>query len=368
MRNRINRTRATGTVVLLALAACEGSSSSAPAASSSSQAETAAATAAAPSADVARALAGLAPEYRGTVGPDGAVVARLFYSAGRVTGMYFYTSVGATRKLAGPVTSTHFILDETVDGAKTATLTLDLSEGVVSGTWADAHGDKRSPVRLEPLPAAASATTALIFKRVAHAEKPAHEPKGKDDACKLSLSYAEVYGLPATVEAKIDADLAPPAALTLPEKCDRAVETTADYRVAYNADGILSVRMTSTVTDGAAPQPTHGGRAVTVLLATGLPVRLFGDVVKPKAERAFESALGAQVGALARLHNLDSNGRNALDQALAFSPPFVLEPSGVRLFADSLPPAYAAVGTEGALVRYATLPRPVGPVAVLWGK
>jgi hypothetical protein len=100
-------------------------------------------------------------------------------------------------------------------------------------------------------------------------------------------------------------------------------------------------------------------------------VKLFGDVVKPKAERIFESALNQQIIAAARKYGLDENGRKALDQALQFSPPFVLEDKGVRVFPDGLPPddkKLSAVRAEGLVVGYATLPRPAGPVRALWGK
>jgi len=359
-------------VVTLALlvASCEGAGGAPPAtdsAASHPDSGHAAAATTAPGPDVARALAPLAPEYRGTIGGEGAVVARLHYGAGQLTGSYFYTGTGTALKLAGPPSGAHFELAETTDDAKTGVVALDLSpDGALNGTWADARGEKRLPVHLEPIPQVAHPTTALIFKRVVRASKPVREPKS--GACKLTLTYPEAYGLPAGVDAKLDADLAPPPELTLPEKCDHAVEISADYRVAYNADGMLSVRLTSLVTDPEAATPTRGGRTVNVLLESGLPVKLFGDVVKPKAERTFESALGAQVGALARQHNLDAKGRSALDQAFAFSPPFVLEPAGVRLFGDSLPATFSAIGAEGVVVRYATLPRPSGAARVLWGK
>jgi hypothetical protein len=315
------------------------------------------------------ALALLASEYRGTIGAGVAVVARINVAsnANRVTGTYFHESAGTPIALAGSLAGARVTLDETVDGAKTGSLTLEVApDGTLTGTSTDARGEKPAPVRLEAIAPEAHPKKALVFKRAKHLTRPAKEHKAEGDACKMNVEYAEVYGLPASVEAKINADLAPAPDVSLPDRCEHPLELVGDYRVAYNGDGLLSVRMTTTLTDP--PLSTVHGRVLTVALATGLPLKLFGDVVKPKAERTFEAALNQQIEATSRKNNLDAEGRKLLDGALAFSPPFVLEDKGIRLFPDSLPPKYSSLGVEGVVVRYATLPRPFGPAAVLWGK
>jgi hypothetical protein len=271
--------------------------------------------------------------------------------------------------LSGTAKGARLALDDTTDSSKSGSLFLDVAaDGTVNGTWNDGHGEKPARVHLQAITPVSPFITALVFKRVIHAARPARDAKSKDETCTATVTYPEVYGLPASAEAKINADLAPSPELALAEKCEHSLEIAAEYRIAHNADGILSVRLTSSTTDGVAGTKTRGGRAVSVLLTSAAPVKLFGDVVKPKAERTFETALGEQVAALARKNNLDVNGRKALDQALAFSPPFVVEDRGVHLFADALPAPYSAAGAEGVVVRYATLPRPLGPVAVMWGK
>jgi hypothetical protein len=291
----------------------------------------------------------LAAEYRGTITPGGPVVARFFHHERGVTGSFFFESDGIGRPVTGRASGTHVVLRE-----RTNELTLDVKEGILSGTYTLPQGP--AAVHLEPLVPAAKPTTALVFKRQAGDETPA-----KDPSCKSTVTFPEVYGLAASVEAKINVDLAPPSDLLLPGKCAQA-----EYRVAYNADGILSIRTTSALTEGA--ETKRRGRTLDVVLATGAPVKLFGDVVKPKAERTFESAENHEIEAFERRKNIDAEGKKALDQALAFSPPFILEEKGVRLFADSVPPRYAAAVEEGVLVRYATLPRPTSPVAFFWGK
>jgi hypothetical protein len=311
----------------------------------------------------------LAAEYRGTLGREGAVVVRLAVAAGRVTGSYFLESDGVTHPLSGAAKGRHVTLESTSAGVRAGTLSLDKEgDGALVGTWSDASNERGGAVRWEALTAAPRAGGALLFKRNVRATRPARDSKGRDGACKTSLSYAEVYALPPAIESRLNAELAPPAELLPPEICEHPRDVVLDYRVVHNADGLLSVRITSSVTDGDTSTVTRGGRALTVGVLSGAPVRLFGDVVKPKSERVFESAVSAQIGALVRKYNLDSAGRKALDAALAFSPPFVLEESGVHLFADALPSAFAAAGAEGILVRYATLPRPAGAAAVMWGR
>jgi len=351
-------------LLVLVGSGCDGpeTSTPAPAASSSAKASASATTPEPQGPSVA-----IPPELRGTVGS--AAVARLAVAGNRVTGGYFLESDGLPHSLLGTVSGSHLALDETVNGTKAGALALDVAaDGAVSGTWTDAKGENPELVHFKPLAADPRPTTALIFKRAVSISKMVRDAKSKDDACKAKLTYAEVYGLPTSIAAKINADLAPPAELTLPEKCDHVVETSAEYHVAHNADGILSVRITTAITDAQASTTTRGGRAVTVNLASGVPLKLFGDVVKPKAERTFETALGEGIAALVRKSHLSGNDRKALDQALAFSPPFVLEESGVHLFADALPPASSAAGAEGVVVRYANLPRPIGAAAVMWGK
>jgi hypothetical protein len=368
-------TRLSGAALLTAAAvtACEGSTPSSspgrPDAASGSPAASATTAPPATSAEPALAFAVLAPEYRGTVGQGGAAVMRLYHDQSRVLGSYFLESAGTAVALAGTASGMHLALDESVDKVKTGSLAIDVApDGKLTGTWTDAQGAKPSPLHLDPIVQAPHPTTALLFKRTLNATTPVRDAKSKDEVCKAHLTYAEVFGLAPTVEAKLNLDLAPTPDLVLPDKCVHPTEVTGEYRVAHNADGILSVRSTTTVTDPQAATPTHSGRVVNVLIPAGTPVKLFGDVVKPKAERTFEGALNQGVVALTRKHNLDANGRKALDQALAFSPPFVLEERGVRLFADTLPAPYTTAGAEGVLVPYANLPKPHGATAVLWEK
>ncbi len=348
-------------LLLLATAACNEPSAGLASSASAPEGGAAAPLAAT---EESPALRALAAEYRGTIGAA-AIVARLSRDHGRVTGSYFVESTGSAVILAGQASGAHLVLEETADRAKHGALALDLApDEKLTGSWTDANGGASTPVALVPIPLVQQPSSALVLKRMASTSKPVID--AKDGACKAALSYPEVFGLPATVEAKLNADLAPPPEFNLPERCDHPSSVEADYRVAHNADGVLSVRLTTSFHDG--ETTTRKGRVVNAFLATGLPVKLFGAIVKPKAERTFESAVNQQIVSATQRHRLDAAGRKALDEALAFSPPFVVEDTGVRLFPDAIPAAYAAVAAEGVLVSYATIPRPAGPLRTLWGK
>jgi hypothetical protein len=352
----------------LSLASCESSSSSGGAspASSAGHADAASATPAVTE-ETKAILARLAPSYRGTMGAR-PVVMRVYHDATRATATYFDEASGETRMLSGAVAGTRLAMDETNGAAKSGTLSLDVSgTGALSGSRTDASG-ATADVKLEPVVEALHPDHALLFKRTKKDSKPATGGAPAGQACNVNVEYAEIYGLPKAAEAKVNADLAPTSALAMPDKCDHAVDIGSTYRVAHNGDGLLSVRTTDTVVDAHADKPPSRGRAVTVMLATGERVKLFGDIVKPKSERAFEATLLHQAQAVAAKNHVDDAGKKLLEEALGFSPPFVVEDKGVRIFPDSLPPAYAAVSAEGVFVPFTMIPRPEGAFAVLWGK
>ncbi len=306
------------------------------------------------------ALAKLARSYRGTIGKAAGVVLRLTPNGDKLTGAYAFPSEATSRELSGAASGGHVTLDEMSGEAKAGTLTLDIAgDGSLTGESSDGGA-----VHLEAIPDVERPTAVPFLKRVRTATKPVlNGPKG--DVCRLVVKYPEVYGLPATLEAKLNAELRPTSELALPDKCDHATEISSDYRVAYNAKGILSVRITNSVKESEAKAPPRG-RSVSVMLASRERVNLFGDVVKPKAERTFESAMNHQMDAIASRNHLDAAARGLVDQALGFSPPFVIEERGVRLFPESLPPALATITAEGVFVPFSMLPRPAGPVGALW--
>jgi hypothetical protein len=306
------------------------------------------------------ALAKLARSYRGTIGKTAGVVLRLTPNGNQVAGAYSLPSEATSRELSGSASGGHLTLDERNGEAKAGTLTLDIAaDGSLTGESSDG-----GPVQLEAIPDVPHPTTVLFLKRARTATKPVLNGQ-KDEVCRLSVKYPEAYGLPTTLEAKLNAELRPTPELSLPDKCDHAIEISSDYRVAYNANGILSVRITNATKDSQGKAPPRG-RSVSVMLGSRERVNLFGDVVKPKAERTFESAMNHQMDAIASKNHLDAAARGLVDQALGFSPPFVIEEKGVRLFPESLPPALASITAEGVFVPFSMLPRPAGPVGVLW--
>jgi len=359
---------------------CRDSSSSAPtpvAAPSASVSAAPSANAAAsapptPSA-AASALAGtattLANEYRGTIGADLSVFARLRRDGDRVRGADFYEEAGADLTLNGTVTGTHVALDELADKTKTGSVEADLAaDGTLSGTWKSVRGDKTLPLHLTPLVPEPSPTSAIVFKKTVRATKPVVGKKSKDDVCKTSLEYAVVFGLPPGASAKINTKLAPADEVKMPSPCDHAVTTSAAYQVAHNDNGILSARVTGAVTDSQAAHPGGGMSTVNVFVDTGADIKLFGDVLKPKGEATLRAALGPVVDAVAKHDKWEPDQKPLVMDALASSSSFVLENKGLRIFPDSLPPPMAALGADGFFVPYAKLPHPSGRVGALWGQ
>jgi len=218
------------------------------------------------------------------------------------------------------------------------------------------------------LPQATAPRSAVVVTKKLHATKPVGGHGAKNAVCKVTLDYAEVFGLPAAVEAKINPKLAPAVDFAMPDPCDHGVETTATFDVAHNDDGVLSVRTTGSIVDAQAAHPSSGSSTVNVLLDTGADLKLLGDVVKPADEKAFRAALASAVDAVAKRDHWDADSKGIVVDALATSTSFLLEKQGIRVLADSLPHAMAALGDEGFLIPYAKLPRPAGRVAALWGK
>jgi hypothetical protein len=177
-----------------------------------------------------------------------------------------------------------------------------------------------------------------------------------------------VFGLPAAIEARINAKLAPAAEVAMPDPCDHAVETSAEFLIAHDDDGVLSLRITSGIADFQAAHPSSDGFTVTVFLDTGVDVKLLGDVLNPKGEGELSAAIAPVVEAVARRDSWDADTKAIVRDALAASTSFVLDKRGVRVYADSLPHVIASLADDDFVVPYAKLPRPSGRLAALWGR
>jgi hypothetical protein len=376
----MNLTRVAAAALLsFILADCQGSPSSAPASvpapsASASAAPSASASATPPTPSAAASAptataASVASEYRGTIGSGLPVVARLHHEGDHVAGTYFYEQRGADLILTGTVNAAHMTLDELADKTKTGSIEADVAaDGTLTGTWKNANGDKTLPIRLTPLVPQPSPASAIVFKKTVHATKPVAGKKSKDDVCKTSLEYAEVFGLSPAATAKINAKLAPADEVKMPSPCDHAVTTSAAYQVAHNDNGILSARVTGAVADSQAAHPGGGMSTVNVFVDTGADIKLFGDVLKPKGEATLRAAVGPVVDAVAKHDKWEPDQKPLVMDALASSSSFVLENKGLRIFPDSLPPPMAALGADGFFVPYAKLPHPSGRVGALWGQ
>ncbi len=310
----------------------------------------------------------LATEYRGTLGDGVPVVVRLHLAGDRVTGSYFYERAGGSLALTGSTTAGHLSLEERADQARTGTFEVDLGDdGGLHGTWTDAHKPRSLPVALAPIPVDAAAASALVFKRSVRKTKPVAGSRAKDEACKVDLESLEVFGLTPEVEAKVNARLALPSDLRMPEPCDHAVEMSSRYTVALNADGLLSVRLDGSVTDAQAAHPDSFDVAMTVLLATGADVKVFGDLLPPASEKAVRRELTAAVDAAARKDGWDPDAKQMVVDGFGTLDAFLVDRAGIR-FCASVPHVAAALGGCDYLVPAAKLPRGTPRAVTLWGK
>jgi len=322
-----------------------------------------------PSAPAGPATTGaLATEYRGTIGDGLAVVVRLARTTGRVTGSYFYEKAGAAIEVKGSLSGSHLALDEVIGSLKTGSFAADLADdGSLTGAWTGT-GKQRSldlhltPIALPPVP-----STALVFRRARRDVRQVAGKKAKDEVCRTEVEYAEVFGLRAEAEARINARLAPAAEVLAPAACDHAVGTTAGYKVLHNKDGILSVDVSGSVADSQAAHPDAWAGPVTVLLSTGEDARLFGDVLAKEDEPAVRRELTAAVDRLTREAGADADTKKMVMDSFGDAPSFEIDRTGLRLCAST--PHFAAnLGGCQYVVPASKLPRSGPRAAAIWGK
>jgi hypothetical protein len=274
-----------------------------------------------------------------------------------VSGSYFYEKTGGTLSLSGSLSGAHLSLDEFADKTKTGGIEADLAEdGGLSGTWTDAAKSRTLKLHLAPIVAQASPASALVFNRTLHETRAVAGRKAKDQVCKTDLEYAEAFGLSPDAEAKVNARLAPSEDLLPPKTCDHAVETTARYSISHNADGILSVVVTGGVSDSQAAHPDVLDGVVTVWLATGADVKLFGDLLAPDAEPLVRRELAVAVDRLIREAGADADTRQLVLDSFGAAPTFAIEKAGIVLCA-STPHFAAALGGCQYVVSLSKLPR-----------
>jgi hypothetical protein len=237
------------------------------------------------------------------------------------------------------MTGSHLTLEELAGKKKTGAIEADLAaDGTLAGTWTDPAKKRSLPLHLAPIPPDAAPTVALLFKRTRRESRPV--PGSKVDICKLDLEYPEVFGLPAAVEAKLNARLAPSADVLAPGPCDHATEATAGYEIKHNANGILSVVLSGGVADSQAAHPDSWTSPATVWLATGGDVKLFGDVVDPKDAPAVRRQLTTVADRVLQAAGADASTKTVVMDSFGDVPAFVIEKQAVNLCAS--PPHFAA--------------------------
>jgi hypothetical protein len=354
----------------LAAAHCSHSSgaSAAPADAASPSAATTTATTAASASPPPVAAGILATEYRGALGDGLAVVVRLKRDQDQVSGSYFYEKTGGSLALDGLLNGTHLVLDELADKAKTGAIDAELaSDGSLTGFWTDVSKKRALPLHLVPIPQDAAPSSALLFKRARHETRPVVGRTSKSDVCKADLDYAEVFGLPAAAEAKINQLLAPSADLLPPKVCDHIVETSTGYEVKHNANGLLSVIVTGSVGDSQAAHPDSGSSPFTVWLATGADVKLYGEIVGPGDAPAIQHARAASLHRLAHQAGEDADTERMVLESFGDPPPFVVEKQGISLCVAP-PHVVANLGGCQYPIPVSGLPHLRDRAAALWSK
>lgn len=132
-------------------------------------------------------------KYAGAVGDEAKATMHLVRDGERVTGEYAYTKVGRSIALVGMAAADGTLaLQESVGGKITGRFSGKLaSDGVFSGTWTSADGQKELPFRFEPstdavVPPVASTTPTARGKTI--------EPASKDAAAGALVKIAKAKG------------------------------------------------------------------------------------------------------------------------------------------------------------------------------
>jgi hypothetical protein len=299
---------------------------------------------------------GLAGAYRGTIGDNLRVVMRLRDTAGAVEGTYFYEKTGMDLRLSGRLDGRALELSELSGATQTGAFRGSVGDdGKIAGTWSKPTDATVLPFALEPIARSAEARAALVYKKTLRYSVPVVDAEAGGDVCRGTVTYPELFGLgDERVERALNARLSPGEDVRPPQPCDHAREVGGSYELARNADGVLSVSLSSWTVDSLAAHPSADDEAVNVLLGDGHPLSLFGDVLEPGTESLLSRALTAQIDKAA---GGDANARDALRGALG--PPyddFVLEKTAIRFSALSrLPHALQALNGDGFRAPYAAL-------------
>jgi hypothetical protein len=339
----------------------------------------ASAASATPAASAASHPGALADAYRGTIEPDLPVAMRLRREGEVLKGTYFYENKGIDLVLSGTVASDGSLeVAETAGNKKTGIFTGRIApDGAISGSWTDAAGDKPRPFHLAPI-ARSGEKPPWIAKKWIRSRRKTSNDAASPGACKLDLSYPEVFGLAdKAVEARVDDMLKrvrrAQGGTSLDEECQSPLTISGDYTVYLNRGDVLSVGLSYGVTEcGTCAYPGTGGALANVVLSTGAELPL-GKVLRPGAIGKVRAMLEKAVRP--RVLAMGPDSKEYLPQLLDayLAGDFALTDEGVRFIAVyQLPHAIQAMDSDaGVTLSYGDLSaalNPKSPAARVWEK
>ena len=197
--------------------------------------------------------ASLARSYQGTIGTQ-KVMARLQVVGNAVSGSYFYAdkaSNGDVIVLSGNAVGQKLTLSEAVNASKTGSFDTMIGNGVINGTWKSPDGATSLAVKLTAVKSGTLLPVTRTFKDTA----PAASAGATLTTCESTASFIEVFGLAsAAAEDAINKKLAPTKIeRDASGKCDSGSATDATQTVGFNAQGFLSIAISTSYDGGAHP-------------------------------------------------------------------------------------------------------------------
>jgi hypothetical protein len=305
-------------------------------------------------------LAPIDGPYEGTVGRGLRVIVRLKHAEAILTGDYFYEARGVRLKLRGTVTPAGALaLDETnAQGKVTGHFEgHQVASGALEGTWSSPDGARKLPFSVTRMQRDIAADPVLITKRVIRKKQAATEPaigESKPGRCEIDIKYAEISGVPSSVAAKINTRLAAPDL----EPCETAYETTRDYDVTLNRNGILSVMVEGySMYAGAAHSSNFEGFWANFDVTTGEEVTL-DQVLRAPLQTTCRKLFAATVNTM----TADDATFHDMFEAAFDSPEFVFEPGGMRFTGvRALAHAFQGASADGVMMTYPELAPALDP-------
>lgn len=200
--------------------------------------------------------ASLARSYQGTIGTL-KVMARLQVVGNAVSGSYFYAdkaSNGDAIVLSGNAVGQKLTFSEAVNASKTGSFDTMIGNGVINGTWKSPDGATSLAVKLTAVKGGTLLPVTRTFKDTAPAASAsAGAPL---TTCESTASFIEVFGLAsAAAEDAINKKLAPTKIeRDASGKCDSGSATDATQTVGFNAQGFLSIAISTNYDGGAHPE------------------------------------------------------------------------------------------------------------------